>query len=103
MLATRASKIYQPPTTVLRTTVIEPVLVLGIPVEFILFALTLLCVALFHHHTLPVALTGLASVVVYKLAFSGFKDGTTGLGGLGHHMAHEWVTLTNLFLLLMGF
>jgi Na+/H+ antiporter NhaD/arsenite permease-like protein len=83
--------------------VIEPVLVLGIPVEFILFALTLLCVALFHHHTLPVALTGLASVVVYKLAFSGFKDGTTGLGGLGHHMAHEWVTLTNLFLLLMGF
>jgi Na+/H+ antiporter NhaD/arsenite permease-like protein len=83
--------------------VIEPVLVLGIPIEFILFALTLLCVALFHHHTLPVALTGLASVVVYKLAFSGFKDGTTGLGGLGHHMAHEWVTLTNLFLLLMGF
>ncbi|MFL6812649.1 MAG: citrate transporter [Bradyrhizobium sp.] len=81
---------------------IEPVLVLGIPVEFILFALTLLGVALFHHHTLPVALAGLTSVAAYKLAFSGFKYGA-GLGGLGQHMAHEWVTLANLFLLLMGF
>src|SRR6266478_1739523 len=83
-------------------TVIEPVLLLGIPVDFILFALTLLGVALFHRHTLPIALTGLAAIVVYKLAFSGFKFGA-GLGGLGQHMAHEWVMLANLFLLLMGF
>ena len=76
--------------------------VFGIPVDFILFALTLLGVALFHHHTLPVALTGLAAIIVYKLIFTGFKFGA-GLGGLGHHMAHEWVTLANLFLLLMGF
>jgi Na+/H+ antiporter NhaD/arsenite permease-like protein len=82
--------------------VIEPVLLLGIPVDFILFALTLLGVALFHRHTLPVALTGLATIVVYKLAFTGFKFGA-GIGGLGQHMAHEWVMLTNLFLLLMGF
>jgi Na+/H+ antiporter NhaD/arsenite permease-like protein len=82
--------------------VIEPVLLLGIPVDFILFALTLLGVALFHRHTLPVALTGLAAIVVYKLAFTGFKFGT-GIGGLGQHMAHEWVMLTNLFLILMGF
>ncbi len=81
---------------------IEPVLLLGIPVDFILFALTLLGVALFHRHTLPVALTGLATIIVYKLAFTGFKFGA-GLGGLGQHMAHEWVMLTNLFLLLMGF
>ncbi|MBW8902807.1 MAG: citrate transporter [Bradyrhizobium sp.] len=81
---------------------IEPVLVVGIPVEFILFALTLLGVALFHRHTLPVALTGLATIIVYKLAFTGFREGA-GLGGLGHHIAHEWVTLANLFLLLMGF
>nr|WP_249127868.1 citrate transporter [Bradyrhizobium lablabi] len=74
----------------------------GIPVDFILFALTLLGVALFHHHTLPVALTGLAAIVVYKLIFTGFKYGA-GVAGLGHHMAHEWVTLANLFLLLMGF
>lgn len=74
----------------------------GIPVDFILFALTLLGVALFHHKTLQVALAGLAAIIVYKLAFTGFKDGA-GLVGLGHHMAHEWVTLANLFLLLMGF
>ncbi len=81
---------------------IEPILVLGIPVDFILFALTLLGVALFHRHTLPVALTGLAAIIIYKLAFTGFKFGA-GLGGFGQHMAHEWVMLTNLFLLLMGF
>jgi Na+/H+ antiporter NhaD/arsenite permease-like protein len=81
---------------------IQPVLVLGIPVEFILFALTLLGVALFHRHTLSVALTGLGIITVYKLAFTGFKNGA-GLGGFGLHMAHEWVTLANLFLLLMGF
>src|SRR5712692_379100 len=81
---------------------IEPILVLGIPVDFILFALTLLGVALFHRHTLPVALTGLSTIVIYKLVFTGFKFGA-GLDGLGQHMAHEWVTLANLFLLLMGF
>jgi Na+/H+ antiporter NhaD/arsenite permease-like protein len=82
--------------------VIEPLLVFGIPIEFILFALTLLGVALFHHHTLPVALAGLGTVIAYKLAFTGFKYGA-GLGGLSEHLAHEWVTLANLFLLLMGF
>lgn len=81
---------------------IEPPLLLGIPVEFILFALTLLGVALFHHHTLPVALTGLGTIIAYKLAFTGFKYGA-GLGGLSQHFAHEWVILANLFLLLMGF
>jgi Na+/H+ antiporter NhaD/arsenite permease-like protein len=81
---------------------IEAMLVFGIPVDFILFALTLLGVALFHHHTLPIALTGLAVVTVYKLIFTGFKYGA-GISGLGHHMAHEWVILANLFLLLMGF
>jgi len=82
--------------------VIEPVLVFGIPVDFILFALTLLGVALFHHHTLRVALTGLAAISLYKIVFAGFKTGT-GLAGFGLHMTHEWVILANLFLLLMGF
>jgi len=76
--------------------------VFGIPVDFILFGLTLLGVALLHRHTLPVALTGLAAIILYKLVFTGFKYGA-GFGGLGHHLAHEWVTLANLFLLLMGF
>jgi Na+/H+ antiporter NhaD/arsenite permease-like protein len=82
--------------------VIEPVLVFGIPVDFILFALTLLGVALFHHHTLRVALTGLAAISLYKIIFTGFKTGT-GLAGFGLHIEHEWVILANLFLLLMGF
>ncbi len=81
---------------------IEPIHVFGIPVDFILFALMLLGVALFHHKTLQVALAGLAAIIVYKLVFTGFKHGA-GLAGLGHHMADEWVTLGNLFLLLMGF
>jgi Na+/H+ antiporter NhaD/arsenite permease-like protein len=76
--------------------------VYGIPVDFILFGLTLLGVALFHHHTLAVALGGLVAIVAYKLAFTGFKFGT-GFGGLVGHMEHEWVILANLFLLLMGF
>ena len=74
----------------------------GVPVDFILFALTLAGVALFHHHTLGVALTGLAVITLYKLGFTGFKTGT-GLAGLGMHLAHEWVILSNLFGLLLGF
>jgi Na+/H+ antiporter NhaD/arsenite permease-like protein len=77
-------------------------IVYGIPVDFILFGLTLLGVALFHHHTLAVALSGLVAIVAYKLAFTGFKFGP-GLSGLVGHMEHEWVILANLFLLLMGF
>src|SRR3954468_20584731 len=81
---------------------VEPVMLLGVPVDFILFGLTLLGVALFHHHTLAVALTGLATITLYKILFTGFKFGT-GFAGLGLHMQHEWVILANLFLLLMGF
>ena len=76
--------------------------VLGIPVEFILFALTLVGVAVFHRNTLQVALAGLAAIVVYKLGFTGFKAGP-GLSGFAAHMAHEWVILTNLLCLLVGF
>ena len=79
-----------------------PVFIFGIPVDFILFALTLIGVAIFHHKTLQVALVGLATILVYKFAFTGFKFGP-GLAGLGLHMQHEAVILANLFLLLMGF
>jgi Na+/H+ antiporter NhaD/arsenite permease-like protein len=75
---------------------------LGIPVEFILFALTLLGVALLHHHTLAVALAGLAAITLFKLGFTGFH-GVAGLAGLAGHVAHEWVTLANLLGLLLGF
>ncbi len=75
---------------------------LGVPVDFILFALTLAGVALFHHHTLGVALTGLVVITLYKLGFTGFKAGP-GLAGLGTHLVHEWVILSNLLCLLLGF
>jgi len=52
--------------------VAEPLYLLSIPVDFILFGLTLFGVAILHRHTLYVALTGLAAIVIYKLAFTGF-------------------------------
>ena len=76
--------------------------VAGIPVDFILFALVLAGVAIFHHHTLRVAVIGLAVIALYKLAFTDFA-GVPGFAGLGRHLVHEWVTIANLFLLLVGF
>src|SRR3954465_3201557 len=75
---------------------------LGVPVDFVLFGLTLAGVALFHHHTLQVALIGLAVILAYKLGFAGFKTGA-GFPGFARHMANEWVILTNLLGLLLGF
>jgi Na+/H+ antiporter NhaD/arsenite permease-like protein len=74
----------------------------GIPIEFILFATVLLGVALFHHQTFRVATTGLAVITLYKLFVTGFAAGP-GLGGLGHHLSHEWVVIANLLCLLLGF
>jgi Na+/H+ antiporter NhaD/arsenite permease-like protein len=79
-----------------------PVMLGPVPVDFILFALILLGIALFHRYTLQVALSGLAVVTLYKLAFTGFAQGP-GLAGLAGLFAHEWVILANLFGLLMGF
>jgi Na+/H+ antiporter NhaD/arsenite permease-like protein len=79
-----------------------PIMLGPVPLEFILFGLTLLGVALFHRRTLEVALTGLATILAYKLLVAGFKD-APGLGGLFIHMRHEWVILANLLLLLLGF
>ncbi len=74
----------------------------GIPLDFYLFAATLLGVALLHNHTLHVGLTGLVVIAGYKMVVTGFTTGT-GLPGFLGHLSHEWVTLTNLFCLLMGF
>jgi Na+/H+ antiporter NhaD/arsenite permease-like protein len=76
--------------------------IFGIPIDFILFGLTLLCVAVFHHHTMRVALAGLGTVVLYKIVFTGFKTGT-GVIGFISHVGQEWVILANLFCLLTGF
>lgn len=74
----------------------------SVPVEFFIFGLTLLGVALFHHRTLTVALCGLATTILYKLLFTGFAHGK-GLEGLMAHAQHESVILANLMLLLLGF
>ncbi len=76
--------------------------VFGIPVDFILFAATLLGVALFHHYTLRVALIGLCAILAYKFLLVDFSTGP-GFGGFVAHMKHEWALLSNLLMLLVGF
>jgi Na+/H+ antiporter NhaD/arsenite permease-like protein len=73
-----------------------------IPVEFVIFGVTLLGVAFVHRHALAVALLGLAAVIICKVLYSGF-DGQAGLLGLQWHLLEEWVILVNLFALLVGF
>lgn len=85
----------------------------GIRIEFIIFALTLVGVALFHKHTMYVALIGLTTILLVKL----FMDSNFNLG---HHIVGgnnsfidqfihkdlregEWSTLLNLIGLLFGF
>ena len=60
----------------------------GVPLEFAFFVLILLGVALFHHHTMVVALCGLGVISVYKiLALHGFH--------FTEHMHHEWQVAFN--------
>ncbi len=70
--------------------------------EFLFFALTLLGVAIFHRQALPIAACGLAVIVGYESLFTQFPAGG-GWSGLVTHFSHEWVILTNLLLLLVGF
>jgi Na+/H+ antiporter NhaD/arsenite permease-like protein len=76
--------------------------ILGVPLDFLFFAATLIGIALFHRHTLFVALAGLLTITLYKILVTGFRGGD-GAGGLITHMNHEWVMLANLFGLLTGF
>ncbi|NLE33871.1 MAG: citrate transporter [Bacteroidales bacterium] len=67
--------------------------------EFVLFALTLLGVALFHKQTMWVALTGMALIIIYRLVFNDPADPFQ----LFHHLGEEGRTLVNLMGLLFGF
>ena len=75
---------------------------LSVLIDFLLFAATLACVAIFHRHALAAALIGLCVITMKKLLGTGFVEGA-GLAGLFAHFAHEWVLIANLFLLLIGF
>lgn len=76
--------------------------ILGAPLEFFLFGLTLAGVAVLHRQALPVALGGMVVIAVYKLLGPGFHEGA-GPAGLLAHVRGEWVLLANLFLLILGF
>ena len=67
--------------------------------EFVLFALTLVGVALLHKQTMWVALTGMTMVLIYKLVFNDPADPFH----LFEHLTHEARTLINLMGLLLGF
>ena len=73
-----------------------------VPIEFVLFAIVLACVGIFHHQTFRIAVTGATVIALYKIVASPFHDGA-GIGGFLTHVSDEWVILANLFLLLMGF
>ena len=84
----------------------------GIRVEFLLFALVLLGVALFHDKTFYVALTGLAVILAFKFIFDGGFDFAHHMIGSNpffeqiidkHSRQGEWSILLNLFGLLIGF
>jgi Na+/H+ antiporter NhaD/arsenite permease-like protein len=70
--------------------------------EFVVFGLTLLGVALFHRRALTVALVGFVLAVFVRVVSS-----SEGSYAQAHeiivHLASEWVALANLFLVLIGF
>ena len=68
---------------------------MGIPLEFIIFGLVLLGVAVFHNHPLSVSLTGLGAVLFLKSLDPGFR--------FLSHLHEEAGLLANLFGLLVGF
>ncbi len=84
----------------------------GIRIEFILFALTLISVALFHKQTFWVAITGLTLIVLYKLIFTTgypFAEHFFGSNPIIDQITNkelrqgEWGILLNLLGLLLGF
>jgi Na+/H+ antiporter NhaD/arsenite permease-like protein len=71
-------------------------------VEFLLFALTLLGVAVLHRRAMQVALSGLAAILIFKLAFDADFHAVEHLVGSPEHEG-EWRILLNLLGLLLGF
>jgi Na+/H+ antiporter NhaD/arsenite permease-like protein len=70
--------------------------------EFVIFGLTLLGVALFHRHALAVVIAGLILTILARVV-----SAPAGIESEAHeiiaHLASEWVTFANLLLLLLGF
>ncbi|MEO6709010.1 MAG: SLC13 family permease [Planctomycetota bacterium] len=73
-----------------------------LPIEFVLFGLTLLGVALFHKHALAIAVGGLTLLFGYRVGYTDFDFAAHFFGGLDHGEG-EWKLLVNLLGLLLGF
>jgi len=74
--------------------------IFSIPVEFILFGLTLFCIALFSRYNLLIAVTGLVLIIAYRFFLHEYDFIGHFIGADGHG---EWKILLNLFGLLTGF
>ncbi|MSR22740.1 MAG: citrate transporter [Gemmatimonadetes bacterium] len=74
----------------------------GIRLEFVLFALTLLGVAIFHRRTMHVALAGLSAILLFKLSFDPSFHLFEHIVG-SELEEGEWRVLLNLLGLLLGF
>lgn len=79
-----------------------PLTPFGIPFEYLLFGVTLVGVAIFHDRAMRVTLSGLAAILLYETFVTSYPTGS-GFEALVAHGAHEWVIVTNLLLLLLGF
>lgn len=65
------------------------------PIEFIIFSITLIGIAFFHKHTLLIAFGGLITLIAYKFLFTSFP--------FTHHLIQEFPGLINILGLLLGF
>jgi Na+/H+ antiporter NhaD/arsenite permease-like protein len=84
------------------TDVVSVPSLLGVRVELILFALTLVGVAVLHERAMVVALAGLATILSFKLVFDGSFDLGAHILGSPERVG-EWRILLNLLGLLLGF
>lgn len=101
------------PVVCFAANITEPISFLGIRIEFILFALVLIGVALFHNQTFWVALIGLAVILTYKLMFDPVFNTFEHFFGKDYSFIQqlfdknsrqgEWSILVNLLGLLLGF
>jgi Na+/H+ antiporter NhaD/arsenite permease-like protein len=90
----------------------EPPSIGPIRIEFIIFGLLLLCVAIFHRHTFRVAVIGLTVLLIYKFIFDPgfhFMEHTFGKTPFIDQLKDvelrqgEWGIILNLLGLLLGF
>jgi hypothetical protein len=69
--------------------------------EFVVFGLTLVGVALFHRRALTVAFAGLVLTIFVRVMSAPAR--IDAAYETVFHLASEWVPLANLFLVLLGF